>query len=94
MDLSPYHHHLYPLVWADVSETFMRDACTLLGLSIDSPLAVCVNAGCVTLPALLKMKQVMTQSQLQGMWTSKDELPAPKTGHDQKNLSFWNQASF
>ncbi|XP_065562503.1 E3 ubiquitin-protein ligase RMND5A-like isoform X2 [Artemia franciscana] len=75
MDLSPYHHHLYPLVWADVSETFMRDACTLLGLSIDSPLAVCVNAGCVTLPALLKMKQVMTQSQLQGMWTSKDELP-------------------
>ncbi|KAK2713081.1 E3 ubiquitin-protein ligase RMND5A-like isoform X2 [Artemia franciscana] len=75
MDQSPYRHLLDPFLWADVSETFMRDACTLLGLSIDSPLAVCVNAGCVTLPALLSIKQVMMQRQVQGMWTSKDELP-------------------
>ncbi|KAK2702670.1 hypothetical protein QYM36_018726 [Artemia franciscana] len=40
MDQSPYRHLLDPFLWVDVSETFTRDACTLLGLSIDSPLAV------------------------------------------------------
>ena len=44
-----------------VEDCFLRDACALLGLAVESPLAVAVNAGCVALPALLNIKQVMLQ---------------------------------
>merc|ERR1719210_1834300 len=51
-------------------------ALDLLGLSVESPLAVAVNAGCVALPALLKIKQAMQQRQVPGVWNSeKEELP-------------------
>ena len=40
-----------------------------------SPLAVAVNAGCVALPALLNIKQVMQQRQVSAVWNTKDELP-------------------
>ena len=51
---SPYGHLLDPSHWTDIGDLFLRDACALLGLSVESPLAVAVNAGCVALPALLK----------------------------------------
>ena len=53
---------------------FLRDACALLGQSMESPLTVAVNAGCVALPALLNIKQVMQQRQV-AVWSAKDELP-------------------
>ncbi len=37
---SPYEHYLTPTLWAEINEIFMRDACNLLGLSIDSPLSI------------------------------------------------------
>ena len=37
---SPYGHVFGTNHWEDVQETFTRDACARLGLSIDSPLAV------------------------------------------------------
>ena len=37
-------------------------------------LKVAVSAGCVALPALLNIKQVMQQRHV-SMWTDKDELP-------------------
>jgi hypothetical protein len=37
---SPYSHLLDPIHWADICDVFTRDACSLLGLSVESPLAV------------------------------------------------------
>ncbi|XP_058791140.1 E3 ubiquitin-protein ligase RMND5A isoform X1 [Phymastichus coffea] len=72
---SPYSHLLDPVLWLDIHDSFTREACTLLGLSVDSPLSVCINAGITALPALLNIKQVMQQRQVAGIWSGKDELP-------------------
>ncbi|XP_075223460.1 required for meiotic nuclear division 5 protein souji [Lycorma delicatula] len=72
---SPYAHLLEPCLWSEIYETFTRDACCLLGLSVDSPLSVCINSGCTALPALLNIKQVMQQRQVTGIWNGKEELP-------------------
>ncbi|KAL3173696.1 hypothetical protein MRX96_041507 [Rhipicephalus microplus] len=72
---SPYAFLLEPTLWSDTCEAFTRDACALLGLSVRSPLAVCVEAGSLALPALLNIKQVMMQRQVAGVWSSRDELP-------------------
>uniref|UniRef100_A0A8D8RNM4 Protein RMD5 homolog A n=1 Tax=Cacopsylla melanoneura TaxID=428564 RepID=A0A8D8RNM4_9HEMI len=71
---SPYAHMLESALWGEISDVFIRDACSLLGLSLDSPLTVSVNAGCVALPALLNIKQVM-QQRVSGLWNGHDELP-------------------
>ncbi|KAG1711240.1 Protein RMD5 A [Nymphon striatum] len=73
---SPYSHLLDAANWTDICDLFTRDACSLLGLSVDSPLAVCINAGCAAFPALLNIKQAMLQRQVSSVWNSKDELPS------------------
>uniref|UniRef100_T1IIW7 RING-Gid-type domain-containing protein n=1 Tax=Strigamia maritima TaxID=126957 RepID=T1IIW7_STRMM len=81
---SPYNYLLDPIHWLDICDLFTRDACALLGLSVDSPLSAqsinfvfvdSINAGCTALPALLNIKQVMLQRQVTGVWSSRDELP-------------------
>lgn len=37
---SPYSYLFDPIHWAEICDIFTRDACALLGLSVDSPLAV------------------------------------------------------
>lgn len=37
---SPYNHLLDPNLWVEIYDVFIRDACALLGLSVDSPLSV------------------------------------------------------
>lgn len=37
---SPYNHLLDPNLWSEIYDVFTRDACSLLGLSVDSPLSV------------------------------------------------------
>jgi len=39
-DQSPYCNLFDNALWEDVQDTFTRDACARLGLSVDSPLAV------------------------------------------------------
>jgi len=75
LEQSPYGELLSPTQWQETADLFMRDACALLGLSMESPLTVAVNAGCVALPALLNIKQVMQQRQVSAVWNAKDELP-------------------
>lgn len=72
---SPYNTLLESELWIEIYDVFLKDACNLLGLSVDSPLSICVNAGCAALPALLNIKQVMLQRQVTGIWNGKDELP-------------------
>ena len=72
---SPYNHLLDPTNWIDICEIFTRDACALLGMSYESPLSVAFNSGCIALPALLNLRQVMLQNQVPTVWSTKDELP-------------------
>lgn len=39
LEKSPYCHLLDNSHWAEICETFTRDACSLLGLSVESPSA-------------------------------------------------------
>jgi hypothetical protein len=75
LEKSPYAHLLDHTLWHDAKDHFVRDACALMGLSVESPLTVALNAGCTALPALLNIKQVMQQRQVAGVWNAKDELP-------------------
>ncbi|XP_041476747.1 E3 ubiquitin-protein ligase RMND5A-like isoform X1 [Lytechinus variegatus] len=75
LEASPYARLLDPVNWLEICDVFTQDACSLLGLSIESPLTVGVSAGTIALPALQKIKQVMQQRQCHVMWTAKDELP-------------------
>ena len=75
LEQSPYGSLLSASQWQETADMFLRDACALLGLSMESPLAVAVNAGCVALPSLLNIKQVMQQRHVACHWTAKDELP-------------------
>ncbi|GCC32122.1 E3 ubiquitin-protein transferase RMND5B [Chiloscyllium punctatum] len=72
---SPYLHLLDSNQWADICDIFTRDACTLLGLSVESPLSVSFSAGCLALPVLLNIKAVIEQQQCTEIWSQKDELP-------------------
>lgn len=72
---SPYSCLLDSEMWVDIYEVFTKDACQLLGITVNSPLTTCVNAGCTAIPALLNIKQVMMQRQVAGIWNGKDELP-------------------
>lgn len=73
----PYRHLLDPIHWEEAADLFQREACYLMGLSVESPLTVVVDAGAKALPALLNIKQVMQQRQVAGVWNPSviDELP-------------------
>ena len=64
LEQSPYSHLLSPANWQETADLFLRDACALLGLSMESPLTVAVTAGCKALPAHLNNKRVMQQRQV------------------------------
>ncbi|XP_070210270.1 E3 ubiquitin-protein ligase RMND5A-like isoform X2 [Littorina saxatilis] len=72
---SPYSHLLEPIYWQEICDVFTKDACRLMGLSVQSPLSVCIQAGCQALPPLLSIRQVMLQRQVAGVWSNKEELP-------------------
>jgi hypothetical protein len=74
LEKTVYSYFLDPANWTEICEVFTRDACNLLGLSVESPLAVAFDAGCVCLPALLNIRKVMQQRQV-SLWQVKEELP-------------------
>lgn len=75
IEKSPYAYLLDPIYWAEICDVFTRDACALMGLSVESPLTVSMRAGCIALPPLLSIRQVMQQRHCTSVWTAKDELP-------------------
>jgi hypothetical protein len=75
LEHSPYSHLLNPVGWAEIVDIFRQDACTLLGLAIDTPLSIVLKAGCKALPPLITIKDVIKSPAMNGIWTSKDELP-------------------
>ncbi|KAF2362032.1 CTLH/CRA C-terminal to LisH motif domain [Trinorchestia longiramus] len=74
LENTPYSALLQPSQWEDLIQTFTKDACTVLGVSLHSPLGVCISAGCTALPVLLNINQALN-SQVHNMWSAKEELP-------------------
>ncbi|XP_002155691.1 E3 ubiquitin-protein ligase RMND5A isoform X1 [Hydra vulgaris] len=72
---SPYADLFDSASLVDVSDHLAKDVCSLLGLSNQSPLEVSLTAGCIALPTLLQIRQVMQQRQVEGIWSTKEELP-------------------
>ncbi|KAF8477114.1 CTLH/CRA C-terminal to lish motif domain-containing protein [Kalaharituber pfeilii] len=60
-------------MWSDVSRSFTREFCSLLGLSAESPLYIAATAGAIALPTLLKMTSIMKEKKTE--WSSVNELP-------------------
>lgn len=79
LENSPYKYLLRDEMWVEAADTFLKDSSTISGINKDSPLTVIINAGCVALPALLNLKQVMAR-QVQGIWSGRDELPVSCRG--------------
>lgn len=59
--------------WADVSNSFTREFCSLLGLSPTSPLYQACTAGAIALPTLLKLASIVKEKHTE--WTTQHELP-------------------
>lgn len=75
LDESPYATRFYNTAsWKEVANSFVREFCSLLELSADSPLYVAATAGAISLPILLKLQAIQKQKHTE--WTSQDELPA------------------
>ena len=71
---SPYRSiFTNPSAWSDVSLSFTREFCSLLGLSADSPLYIATTAGAIALPTLLKLQTIMKAKRTE--WTTQNELP-------------------
>lgn len=56
----------------DVSTSFTREFCSLLGLSAESPLYMAVTAGSIALPRLIKYTTYMKEKKTE--WTTENEL--------------------
>jgi len=59
--------------WSEVSTSFTREFCFLLGLSAESPLYITATAGAIALPTLLKLASIVKEKRTE--WTTQDELP-------------------
>jgi len=59
--------------WSEVSQSFTREFCSLLGLSPSSPLYIACTAGAIALPTLLKLASIVKEKRTE--WTTQDELP-------------------
>ncbi|XP_053209369.1 E3 ubiquitin-protein ligase RMND5A-like [Panonychus citri] len=75
LENSPYAYLLDILNWSEICDVFIRDSCCLMGMSVDSPLNIAFEAGTVAFPALLNIRQMMSQRRVASVWTAKDELP-------------------
>ncbi|TVY62713.1 LisH domain-containing protein [Lachnellula suecica] len=71
---SPYNRTFdTATAWDDVSTSFTREFCSLLGLSAESPLYLAATAGAIALPTLLKLYAIVKEKRTE--WTTSAELP-------------------
>lgn len=72
---SPYAYLFDDSNWSEICALFGKENCSLLGVSVESPLEVTINAGCEALPSLINIKQAIQMRHVTGVWSSRDELP-------------------
>jgi hypothetical protein len=71
---SPYYRIFdTETAWDEVSNSFTREFCSLLGLSAESPLYLAATAGAIALPTLLKLYAIVKEKRTE--WTTRAELP-------------------
>lgn len=71
---SPYYRLFNTsTAWEEVSSSFTREFCSLLGLSPASPLYLATTAGAIALPTLLKLATIQKEKRTE--WTTQNELP-------------------
>ena len=71
---SPYRQSFdTQTAWSEVSTSFTREFCSLLGLSAESPLYIAATAGAIALPTLLKLATIIKEKRTE--WTTQSELP-------------------
>lgn len=74
MEDSPYANiFLNPSASEEVASSFVREFCSLLGLSADSPLHIATTAGAIALPTLQKLQNIIKEKRTE--WTTQNELP-------------------
>ncbi|WBW72580.1 GID complex ubiquitin-protein ligase E3 subunit Gid2/Rmd5 [Schizosaccharomyces osmophilus] len=72
-DIPEDYRKVLRLDWKHLELIFVREFCAALGMSLDSPVDIVVNAGSIALPVLLKVSNIMKQKHTE--WTSQNELP-------------------
>lgn len=71
---SPYYRTFdTQTAWDDVSASFTREFCSMLGLAAESPLYIAATAGAIALPTLLKLASIVKEKRTE--WTTQNELP-------------------
>ncbi|CAJ2499903.1 Uu.00g027560.m01.CDS01 [Anthostomella pinea] len=74
LSASPYRSTFdISLAFDEVSASFTREFCSLLGLSAESPLYVAATAGALALPQFVKYNAIMKAKGTE--WTTQNELP-------------------
>lgn len=71
---TPYESFLDPMNYDEIENIFVNNVCTLLDIG-SSPISVAVNAGCVALPALLNISQILSNQGVREVWNLREELP-------------------
>lgn len=72
---SPYSHLFSQDMWTEAADAFLTESCEIIGINKDSALEIVVNAGCIAMPALSNLKQIMQRNQVAGIWSGRNELP-------------------
>jgi hypothetical protein len=75
---SPYNHLFSKDMWTEAADAFLTESCEIMGINKDSALEIIINAGCIALPALSNLKQIMLRNQVSGIWSGRNELPVSK----------------
>lgn len=75
LENSPYKSFLDPINYNEIEDMLTKNACVLSDLSIRSPVSVTVDAGCIALPALLNINQILSNQGVNNVWHLRDELP-------------------
>lgn len=71
--------------WDELANCFMREFCSLLGLSADSPLYIAATAGAIALPTLFKLQTIMKEKHAE--WTTQHELPVSTSNRLKATIS-------
>lgn len=64
LENSPYKDMVSPNMWLDISHDFSSACCSVLGLSMESPLYTSITAGSLSLPKQLKVAAMMQAKQM------------------------------
>eukprot|EP00041_Stephanoeca_diplocostata_P006797 m.94513 g.94513 ORF g.94513 m.94513 type:complete len:382 (-) comp16544_c0_seq1:276-1421(-) len=72
---SKYAYYKSHSLWKDAADLCAAESARFMGLPKHSPMSICVNAGCVAAPKLLKVMSVLSASKKDELMASSQEMP-------------------